>query len=59
MFNKNFEQKVMTINDRRRENKAKSDFMSKSSHSAALTHVFNAYYREQVAALYRAVRTAR
>jgi hypothetical protein len=59
MISKHFEQKVMTINDRRRENKAKNDLMSKSVNPGDLTQVFNTYYKDQVAALYRAVRTAR
>lgn len=59
MTSKNFMQKVMTINDRRRENKAKSDLMSKNAAPGTLTQVFNAYYKDQVAALYKAIRSTR
>jgi len=45
----------VVINDRRRENKRTSDILRKGTPKRALHQVFNAYYKDQLRALYRAV----
>jgi hypothetical protein len=54
MQTNHYEQKV-TISDLRRENKKKSDLLSRGVRPVAVQQVFNTYYREQVSALYKAV----
>ncbi len=45
----------VTINDQRRVNKEASDLSKKGVSKKTLNQVFNAYYKDQVRALYRAV----
>ncbi|MFH1836586.1 MAG: hypothetical protein ABH862_00545 [Candidatus Omnitrophota bacterium] len=44
-----------TVNDKRREKKRTTDFMSKGSGDQLLKVVFNTVYKDQVRALYNAV----
>ncbi|MBD3426328.1 MAG: hypothetical protein GF409_03740 [Candidatus Omnitrophica bacterium] len=44
----------VTLNEKRRQNKKANDVRSKNS-KRAVEQVFNAYYRDQVRALYRVV----
>jgi len=52
---KGFHTHKVTINDRRRDNKKKTDVLSKGVSSDEVQQVFNTCYRDQVRALYRAV----
>ncbi|MFH1552203.1 MAG: hypothetical protein ABID83_00990 [Candidatus Omnitrophota bacterium] len=45
----------VTINDKRREKKKTNDMMKRSTSKQDLQKTFDAYYRDQVRALYRAV----
>ena len=45
----------VTINDIRRRNKKTRDMQKRAISRRALHRVFNAYYRDQVRALYRAI----
>ena len=45
----------VTINEKRRTNKKTSDLKKRGASKKALGDVFNAYYKDQVRALYRSV----
>ena len=45
----------VNLNQRRRTRKSTNDLMSKGTPKGGLNEVFNAYYKDQVRALYRAV----
>ena len=51
----NFGNQKKAINDKRRENKKKTDKFKKGSLNHELNVVFNTFYRDQVAALYKQV----
>ncbi|NQT32137.1 MAG: hypothetical protein HQ594_00515 [Candidatus Omnitrophica bacterium] len=51
---KRYSQKV-TINDKKRDNKRRSDALNKGGSKENIHQVFNTYYKDQVRALYRAV----
>ena len=46
----------VTLNEKRRNNKKRSDLLSKSASGESLQSVFNNYYRGPLAALYRRIR---
>ena len=52
---KPFHTHKVTINDRRRDNKKKSDVLNKGASPEDVQQVFNTCYKDQVRALYRAV----
>lgn len=54
MQTNHYEQKV-TISDLRRDNKRKSDLLSRGIQPVVVQQVFNTYYKDQVSALYKAV----
>jgi hypothetical protein len=45
----------VTLSERRRRNKRANDARSKASSKKNLEQVFNAYYKDQVRALYRVI----
>ena len=51
-----FTERKVEINDRRRENKKRSDLLQKEPFKHEVSLVYNTFYREQVSSLYRAVK---
>ncbi len=45
----------VTLGERRRSNKKRSDMLRKGVDKGELQQVFNTYYKDQVKALYRAI----
>ncbi|MDP8298709.1 MAG: hypothetical protein P9L88_02225 [Candidatus Tantalella remota] len=45
----------VSINDKRRQNKRSSDVLKKAGKGKNVQSVFDAYYKDQVRALYKAV----
>jgi hypothetical protein len=45
----------VTLNEKRRQNKKANDARRKSGKNGSVEQVFNAYYRDQVRALYQVI----
>ena len=55
MMTPKFHEHKVTLNAQRRENKKRSDIMSKGIPKQDMQKIFDSYYKDQVRALYRAI----